>query len=250
MINSVRNTVLAILNKNNYGYISPQDFNLYAKQAQLELFDEYFAAYNSAINDENRRTSGTGYANMTKQMLEVIDYFSVTRDLPHYQNNQFYLPSTQQGASSTGDDYYLLNKVLCYDITTTPRTLRGEAEPVTHSNITLLNTSLLTAPDIGYPAYTIDGPYITIYPVTYDTLTEVQAQYIRYPFAPKWTYSVITGGEPVFDDSQTDYQDFELSIDDEYILVNKILQQAGMEIRENDVVQYATAQETIQNAQT
>ena len=67
MINSVRNTVLAILNKNNYGYISPQDFNLYAKQAQLELFDEYFAAYNSAINDENRRTSGTGYANMTKQ---------------------------------------------------------------------------------------------------------------------------------------------------------------------------------------
>ena len=50
MINSVRNTVLGILNKNNYGYISPQDFNLYAKQAQLELFDEYFSDYNTAIN--------------------------------------------------------------------------------------------------------------------------------------------------------------------------------------------------------
>ena len=36
MINSVRNTVLAIINKNNYGYISPSDFNLFAKQAQLE----------------------------------------------------------------------------------------------------------------------------------------------------------------------------------------------------------------------
>ena len=42
MINSVRNTVLAIINKNNYGYISPSDFNLFAKQAQLDLFDEYF----------------------------------------------------------------------------------------------------------------------------------------------------------------------------------------------------------------
>ena len=42
MINSVRNTVLAIINKNNYGYLSPNDFNLFAKQAQLDLFDEYF----------------------------------------------------------------------------------------------------------------------------------------------------------------------------------------------------------------
>ena len=40
MINSVRNTVLAIINKNNYGYISPGDFNLFAKQAQLDIFDE------------------------------------------------------------------------------------------------------------------------------------------------------------------------------------------------------------------
>ena len=37
MINSVRNTVQAIANKNNYGYISPQDFNLYSQQAQMDL---------------------------------------------------------------------------------------------------------------------------------------------------------------------------------------------------------------------
>ena len=43
MINEVRNAVLAFLNKNNYGYITPQDFNLYAKQAQLELFEDLFS---------------------------------------------------------------------------------------------------------------------------------------------------------------------------------------------------------------
>ena len=249
MINSVRNTVPAILNKNNYGYISPQDFNLYAKQAQLDLFDEYFSDYNNAINDENRRTSGTEYADMTKQIIEVIDYFSVTRNLPHNTGNQFYLPSTQQGASSTGDDFYLLNKVLCYDTSTTPRTFTGEAEAVTHSKITLLNNSLLTAPDNTYPAYVLEGAFLNVFPITFNALAAVEAQYIRYPFAPKWTFTNVTGGEPIFDSSQADYQDFELSVDDEYILVNKILQMAGMEIRETSVVQYATAQETINNAE-
>ena len=78
MINSVRNTVLAIINKNNYGYISPNDFNLFAKQAQLDLFDEYFFNYNEQINEENARMSGTGYANIKLGYEEVIDTFSVT----------------------------------------------------------------------------------------------------------------------------------------------------------------------------
>ena len=60
MINSVRNTVLAIANKNNYGYISPQDFNLYAQQAQMDLFEDYFYQYNAWTNKENQRLSGTG----------------------------------------------------------------------------------------------------------------------------------------------------------------------------------------------
>ena len=55
MINSVRNTVLSILNKNNYGYISPSDFNLFAKQAQLEIFEEYFSKYNDIVNMQNVR---------------------------------------------------------------------------------------------------------------------------------------------------------------------------------------------------
>ena len=77
MINSVRTTVLAIANKNNFGYISPNDFNLYAKQAQLDLFEDYFYAYNAQIRKENARQSGTGYANITQGLAEVIDSFSV-----------------------------------------------------------------------------------------------------------------------------------------------------------------------------
>ena len=45
MINSVRNTVMAAADKNNFGYITPDDFNLYAKQAQLDIFEDYFYQY-------------------------------------------------------------------------------------------------------------------------------------------------------------------------------------------------------------
>ena len=101
MINSVRNTVLAIANKNNYGYISPQDFNLYAQQAQMDLFEDYFYQYNAWTNKENQRLSGTGYADIVKGLVEVMDSFSVTRSLAQQGNNLFKLPS----------DYYLINKI-------------------------------------------------------------------------------------------------------------------------------------------
>ena len=108
MIDSVRQTVLSILNKNNYGYVSPSDFNLFAKQAQLEIFESYFTGLNQAINAENARMSGTDYANMTKGINEDIDVFSVSGPLTQSANNLFLTPST----ATTGDDYYLLNKVL------------------------------------------------------------------------------------------------------------------------------------------
>lgn len=234
MIDSVRQTVLSILNKNNYGYISPSDFNLYAKQAQLEVFESYFTGLNQAINAENARMSGTEYADMSKGISEAINVFSVTNPLTQSPNpatpNVFFAPSL----TTTGDDYYLLNKVLAGGI---------EAEPVSHSKITMLNASLLTAPSTQFPAYTLQGDSITVFPATFNQPGDVNAQYIRYPFDPKWTYVSLVGGEPVFDQSQPDYQDFELPIEDEPRLVYRILQMAGMSIREGDVYQFANAEE-------
>jgi len=51
----------------------------------------------------------------------------------------------------------------------------------------------------------------------------------------------------MFDQTQADYQDFELPIDDANDLVSKILQYAGLSIREADVVQFGLTEEQIQN---
>lgn len=237
MINSVRKTVLSILNKNNYGYITPDDFNLYAKQAQLDIFDDYFYDYNYQINKENARASGTGYADIRKGYEEVIDGLSETKTLTQNAANSYFLPSQV----TTSDDYYLINKVLCFN----GAAFLGEAERVSHSKATYLTTSLLTSPTEMFPAYVQNGSTITVFPDTINGATQVQAQYIRYPKDPKWTFLTLSNGEPLFDASQPDYQDFELSIDDQVDLVVKILQYAGMSIREVQAVQFGKAEEQL-----
>jgi glutathionyl-hydroquinone reductase len=238
MINSVRNTILAILNKNNYGYISPADFNLFAKQAQLDIFDDYFYQYNQLINKENARLSGSGYADVRKGYEEVIDMFSETKTLNQNLLNQYFLPSQ----TTTGDDYYLINKVLC----SSGGVYQGEAEKVSNSKITMLNLSNLTAPTFQYPAYNLEGSFITIYPAQFNGATDVQAQYIRYPKTPNWTYLTVANGDPAFNQSNADFQDFELSPDDETSLVFKILQYAGMSIRDIQEAQFGAEQEQME----
>jgi len=320
MINSVRATVLSILNKNNYGYISPSDFNLFAKQAQLDIFTGYFPRYNYLINKENSRLQGTGYSDI-KKVMEDIEFFSVSDALVlnttnPLASNSYYMPST----STTGSEYFTIGKMLIYsenkvngtstatdvntyilidslgafiangvaagdivafikngvtqyatvvsvnsaiDITTTassylpnaaPWTTTGikysiyspslqEAEKVSLGKITILNNSLLTKPTLTYPAYTEEELIMTPYPATINHIGQVLCQYIRYPKDPKWTFITLVNGEPAFDQSQPDYQDFELPLEEEPTLVNKILQLAGMSIREIAAVQFGQAQE-------
>lgn len=227
MINSVKSTVMSVANKNNFGYITPEDFNLYAKQAQLDIFEDYFYQYNNWIIRQNNRTSNSSYANIVKNIEEVIETFSSTVAL-RYDSGEFVLPS----------DYYYLNTIR-YNNT-------KEVDRVSHSKVLNLLASNLTSPSILYPAYTLEGDNITVYPSS--IITNIKAQYIRIPKDPKWTYSSLLGGEPMFYQNASDYQDFELPASDEPLLVAKILQYAGMSIREGDLYTFGN-QEEMKNKQ-
>lgn len=307
MIDSVYSSVLSILNKSQFGYLSPADFNKYAKLAQLEIYQNYFGDYNKIINLENVRRSGTELADRAKKLSENIETFSVTNYLSNYSDNLFYLPSLV----TTGDVAYMMGKVLINPTalytgtvnvivanalyssntfqpgvvypndlvvnTTTGQTARvvdvqsvdqinltadifqnfgegwavfsvrnvqyKEAEKISHAKSTLLNTSLLTTPNTIFPAYTQEGNLLTIFPTTIDTMGMVLAQYYKYPADPKWSYITLSGGSPVFDQSQSDYQDFEIPEDEFNELVIKICKLAGVEIREAEVVNFANNEE-------
>jgi hypothetical protein len=309
MINEVRNTVLSVLNKNNYGYISPSDFNLFAENAQMEIFEDYFKNYNKAINAENARTAGSDYAEIEGPIAETLEGFLVTNYLSHLGSNRYSAPSL----TTTGDDDYYILKMLCHtkilksglttaagantlvDSTATflsdgltagdvvvngntgavstitnvvSNTLIAlssniftaagqiyniyskavkEADKVSVGKITMLNASSLTSPTEFYPSYTLEEETIKLFPDTIDAKGKVECVYFRYPKTPKWTYITLVSGEPAFDQSQPDYQDFELPFSDNYIIVMKILQYCGISIRETEVAQFGMIQEQQNN---
>jgi hypothetical protein len=310
MINSVRNTVLSTLNKNNYGYISPADFNLFAKQAQLEVFEEYFTNYNKAITAQNTRRSGSDYADIGQALAETMESFIESKFLTKSSLNNFFTPSL----TTTGDKAYMVSRIMMYSTLLTTSTTTGilaftlvdsaadfitlgikigdvvsngannqtttvtavlssttlqlednifvsspvsyfiydasdvkNVEKVSNGKITMLETSLLTAPSLMFPAYVEQGSVYKIYPSIVSNPGQIRAAYFRYPKDPKWTYVTLFGGEPSFDQSQPDYQDFEMPLEDEYKLVMKILQYCGMSIREDKVVAFSAAKD--QNSQ-
>ena len=233
---------MAILNKDNNGYVTPEEFNLFAKQAQLELFEEYFYDYNKWVVKQNRRLANSGYTDIPKQLAEVIDLFTYESAALANVVNVFTLPT----------NWYTLNTVL-YN-SADGSLINKKVERVEQNKIYELISSHLTTPTTTYPAYVMNGATvsapgnsITVYPATITT-GEIAVQYVRYPLDPKWTYTTVSGS-PVFNQSATDYQDFELPAVDQNDLVLKILQYAGINIRDMAVAKAAAEEEIITNQQ-
>lgn len=230
MINDVRNTVLSIISKDNRGFITPFEFNLFAKQAQLEIFGQYVFNYSNAINKQNARMHGEGYTDIPKNIAETIDLFSTfTSTTYNISTSKFNFPA----------DYYFLEKLIYNNST--------EIEKVSHRKILNLVNSNLTAPTTKYPVYTMAEDGLLVYPTTINS--NVTIQYLRYPKDPQWTYSTTPLGDPLFNPGAATYQDFELPLDDFANLVIKILQYSGISIREQDVVAAAKSEE-VQDIQT
>jgi hypothetical protein len=227
-INDVRETVLAICNKNNYGYISPDDFNLYAKQAQLDVFSGYMSKYNYYMNMQNQHQSGSDFANLAESAREAIEVFITASSLT-YTNVAGIL-----AVFNAPSNWYHINAVLYNS---------SEIHKVSRVDVLRLSNSNLTAPTEQYPVYIMGNaggltPNGSVGIVPNTIQANVSAVYVRYPVDPVWAYVTLLNGEPMYNAGSS--VDFEVAEDEESMLVNKILEKAGLSIREQEV--YKTAQ--------
>jgi hypothetical protein len=227
MINEVRNTVMFILNKDNNGYLTPAEFNAFARLSQLEVFEDLYQKVNDWYTKRNNRRSNSGIADVTKHVTEDLEGFVKSANLTLDAGSTFTLPT----------DIYSLVDVLYSS---------KSVEKVSNHKITLLNNSNLTAPTTYYPAYVERETKVTVYPTT--ITAGVSAIYVRLPEDPNWTYYTDTAGNPVFDINNTGYQDFDLSKEYEKELVLRILAKAGVTLREADIVNVVNGEEA-KNAQ-
>jgi hypothetical protein len=111
-----------------------------------------------------------------------------------------------------------------------------DVEKVNSIEAQRLINSNLTYPTEEDPVYIHGSNTFIVSPAS--IVSDVSANYIKYPTDPIWAYVTLTNGEPVYDPSSS--TDFEVAADEESQLVSKILEKAGLSIREPEV--YRTAQ--------
>jgi len=217
MIDHVRRTVLSVLNKENRGILTVDQFNAYAKHAQQLLFDQQFSEYTrlSVLKNMNRlsRDQGDKLSMLRSNIDKFVKTSTISQTGGYYQKpNDMYSPLT-----------------LVYD---------GKLlEYVPKHKEIYLESSNVSGPSELYPGYCDENNYWYLKPSTLDG--SLNANYIRNIKDPKWTY-VVVGEDPLYNPSAADHQDFELELDSETSLVIEILKLSGVTIREQEVTQVAT----------
>lgn len=228
-IDTVYQKVLAILNKEQRGYVTPQEFNLFANRAQLDLFEQYF--YD--INQFGRmHGNDTEYSDMLNILNEKINIFEATASLT-YNTDHFNLPA----------NIYRLGTII-YSNTTTNNfgvqtTEQIEAERINKNELLYINSSPLTKPTNIRPIFTSDTTGVNVYGAS-ELITDVSCNYIKKPTTPNWAYQIVFG-EPLYDAANS--IDFELHPSDETELVTKILESAGLLIKDINFYQVGDKEE-------
>ena len=224
-VDTVYQTVLALANKEQRGYITPQEFNLFARQAQMEIFEQYF--YDLDQIKRGVQTTSSSFSPNIKQILE--DYLSKFLS----SANILY---TGVNASLPVDHYKCSSAILVHGQN------RYNIEKVSRAEALKINSSgYLTKPNVRRPIYyTAPNNRITLVAnfEEYDNLERlVIYSYFRKPKDPNWTYLVIN--EKAIWSPNASTQHFELDKAEERTLILKILQYAGVSIKELTLTQVA-----------
>jgi len=138
-VNTVYRTVLLILNKEQRGYLTPDEFNKTAAQVQLEIFNEYFEDLNQHLRVQGNDTE---YADRVKNLEEKIAIFQEEAPCT-YGSGYFQLNIP---ASSPQPELYKLGTVVYKD--------EKEVQYVQPNELLELNLSPITKPSLYWPVYT------------------------------------------------------------------------------------------------
>jgi len=146
-VNTVYQTVLLILNKEQRGYITPQEFNNIANQVQLEIFNSYFPDGDQANRkNQNNTQNDTEFYNSFNTQDSRLDPFKLTTSEFVYDSgrNSWTYPSNSLPISKIGSVY-------CnYD-----NASYKEADRLSYKEYRLTSASKLTSPTKNYPIYNI-----------------------------------------------------------------------------------------------
>lgn len=232
-INSVYQMVMRRAAKEENGFISPTDFNTYARSAQQTIFQSILSEYRKFLVDKQR------YLSYWKGNYDSIE--SIEDDLRPLRRNSVSLSSS--GGNNVfqypSDFAYFID--LEYDGNSV--TLVDAAQKAFYVN------SYDSAPSTAHPVAIRDYNSITMLPNT--ITSDVALSYFKTPKGvttsgtpsssyPTWAFTTVNS-KSIY--NATNSIDFELPAHLEYRLATQILLDVGIEIREGELFQMAQAQQ-------
>jgi len=225
LVDTVYQRVLTLANKEQRGYITPHEFNLFANQAQMDIFEQYFYDLSQFMR---RPGNSSEHADMVTILEDNISLFEASA------------PIVYDGGADLVQvaDMYRISTVH-FNAQSVPGQ-PGEhilIERVSEKDLRIMGRGPLTKPTKKRPVYILRGNNIYLSPITPGTF---HVSYIRKPAKVEWS-SVSVSGNELYD--STNSVDFELHPSEETKLVIKVLSLAGITLKDPALHQGAEQQD-------
>ena len=227
-IDNVYQKVLAIANKEQRGYITPQEFNLFADQAQMSIFEQYFYDLSQFLRIPGNDTDYADSVNNLEQKISEFELYSVEFAIANAYGDVL--------LDSVSDMYRLGSIRVVYD--NGPRFV--VASKVSLKELTTYAAAPLIRNNKKSPYYTRYKKQIKIYPYPIPPKDRVFINYVRKPITAYWGYNVV-GEAALYDPTKS--SNFELHVSEENDLVIKILALAGVAMKDPSMYQIASAED-------
>lgn len=233
-VNTVYNTVLSVLNKEQRGYLTPLEFENIAKQVQLEIFEKYFEDLNQFLRVPQTDIEYTSRIDNIDEKISIFKTSAkmtrVTSPMTHYT-----VPSIDIFGDTVS--LYRLGTVEIDGI---------EAERISLNELMTINRSPLTKPTLDFPVFSYEKNMVILSPdpntIYYKAVggedPSVVCHFVRKPKDPKWAYTA----DPIYGHyiyNSAGSVDFELHSSEQTELILKILVYAGVVIKDPNIVQSA-----------
>lgn len=214
-VDTVYKTVLLILNQQQRGYMTPDEFNKVATQVQLNIFETYA----SDLNQQYRLPDNdTEYGNRVKNIEQKLQFFQRT-GATAYVGPHFTITPT---------DVYRLGSVFYKDTELTQYAQRNELRQI------LL--SPLTQPTTNFPIYLYENNLLYVYPTSIQA--DVTISYLKTPSDIQWAFTTGAQGQYLYNAAGS--TDFELDISEQTEIILRILAYAGVIIQDPTIIQVAS----------
>tara|TARA_R110002167_G_scaffold110108_2_gene280386 strand:- start:146 stop:826 length:681 start_codon:yes stop_codon:yes gene_type:complete len=220
-IDDIFNLVQVFSNKEQRGSVTPGDFNLLAKKAQMEIIDGRLRAIEARVPYKSKGFQDIDISpSRAKQDLNPI----LTKSSAlAYSGNLFTLPA----------DYIQILEVM--HNSTTP------VDVVDDSTINYILRSTITSPSVDNPVALMYGDKVEVFPSS--IVADITVKFYDKPADPIWAYvSIGASNNPIHDSSNS--VEFTLGPACHNEIVIKILEYVGVNLRDADIVAYSSKKDS------